>query len=45
MTLGGDAKISWIDFVRIIVIFLLRKPVLEMRFNIIFNFLNLKDSY
>ena len=44
-TLGGDAMISWIDFVRIISMFLLRKPILELRYKLILNFLDLKDDY
>ena len=42
-TFGDDGLISWIDFVRIIVMFLLRKEVLYLRYEVILNFLHLKD--
>jgi len=37
---GGDAMVSWIPFVKIITIFILRKEVFEMRLDFIFKFLN-----
>ena len=41
-TFGNEAKISWIDFVQIMAMFLLRKDVLDLRYKLIINFLRLK---
>ena len=40
-----DAKIRWIDFVRIITVFLFRKPLMEVRYKTLFNLLGLKNDY
>jgi len=44
-TFGVDAQVNWTNFVAILAMFLLRKEVLELRFQLILNFLQLKDSY
>lgn len=40
-----DAKIRWIDFVRVIAVFLFRKPLMEVRYQTLFNLLGLKSDY
>ena len=40
-----DAKIRWIDFVRVIAVFLFRKPLMDVRYQTLFNLLGLKKDY
>ena len=44
-TFGSDAQVNWTNFVTILAMFLLRKEVLDLRYQLILNFLQLKDSW
>lgn len=39
-----DAMVTWLCFLQIISIFLLRKDILQVRFQVILKFLNLGDD-
>ena len=41
---GGDAMVSWIPFIKIIAIFVLKKEAFEMRIDFLFKFLNVTSS-
>ena len=39
---GGDALVNWIEFLKIMCLFLLQKDILQTRFEFIVRFLNIK---